>query len=155
MQIKDLNDKYIFWDIDGTLAPYRFNDHVADPDGTDNGMSLQEIEEGVFLNRKPSKHMQNVLKLCNAKEHIVISHCQIEKEMQDKHLWIDKYYPMIKEKLLLYEDKSKADTILQYCKKHNIDLQNVIYVDDTISFLRQAERKGIKSYHISSFLDWD
>lgn len=155
MQIKDLNDKYIFGDIDGTLAPYRFNDHVADPDGTDNGMSLQEIEEGVFLNRKPSKHMQNVLKLCNAREHIIISHCRIEKEMQDKHLWIDKYYPMIKERLLLYEDKSKADTILQYCKKHSIDLQNVIYVDDTISFLRQAERKGIKSYHISSFLDWD
>ena len=30
-----------------------------------------------------------------------------------------------------------------------------IYVDDVISFLREAERKGIKSYHISSFLDWD
>lgn len=24
----DLEGKYVFWDIDGTLAPYRFNDHV-------------------------------------------------------------------------------------------------------------------------------
>jgi len=127
-QIKDLENKYVFWDIDGTLAPYRFNNHVADPNGTNNGMSLKEIEDGVFLTRKPSKHMQNVLGTCNAK---------------------------IKERLLVYEDKSKADTILQYCKTHNIDLNDVVYVDDVISFLREAERKGIKSYHISSFLDWD
>lgn len=30
-----------------------------------------------------------------------------------------------------------------------------MYVDDVIPFLREAERKGIKPYHISSFLDWD
>lgn len=154
-QIKDLEDKYVFWDIDGTLAPYRFNNHVADPNGTNNGMSLKEIEDGVFLTRKPSKHMQNVLGTCNAKENIVMGHCQVKKEMEDKQPWLDKYYPMIKERLLVYEDKSKADTILQYCKTHNIDLKDVVYVDDVISFLREAERKGIKSYHISSFLDWD
>lgn len=28
-------------------------------------------------------------------------------------------------------------------------------MDDVLAFLREAERKGIKSYHISSFLDWD
>ena len=48
---KDLDGKYVFWDIDGTLAAYRFNGHVADPTGTDNGMSLKEIEEGIFLTR--------------------------------------------------------------------------------------------------------
>lgn len=127
-QIKDLEDKYVFWDIDGTLAPYRFNNHVANPNGTNNGMSLKEIEDGVFLTRKPSKHMQNVLGTCNAKENIVMGHCQVKKEMEE---------------------------ILQYCKTHNIDLNDVVYVDDVISFLREAERKGIKSYHISSFLDWD
>ena len=30
----DLENKYVFWDIDGTLAPYRFNNHVADPGRT-------------------------------------------------------------------------------------------------------------------------
>ncbi len=152
--IKDLQNKYVFWDIDGTLAPYRFNDHVADSNGTNNGMSIQEIEQGIFLARKPSKHVQKVLNTCNAKENIVMGHCQIEKEMQDKQLWLDEYYPMIKERLLVHEDKSKADTILQYCKSHNINLDDVVYVDDVISFLREAERNGIKSYHISSFLDW-
>lgn len=28
-------------------------------------------------------------------------------------------------------------------------------MDDVISFLREAERKGIPSFHISSFLNWD
>lgn len=154
-QIKDLDGKYVFWDIDGTLAPYRFNDHVADPNGTNNGMGLKEIEDGVFLTRKPSKHMQNVLDTCNAKENIVMGHCQVKKEMEDKQLWLDKYYPIIKERLLVYEDKSKADTILQYCKTRNIGLNNIVYVDDVVSFLREAERKGIRSYHISSFLDWN
>lgn len=153
--IKDLQNKYVFWDIDGTLAPYRFNNHVADPDGTNNGMSIQEIEKGIFLARKPSRHMQKVLSTCNAKENIVMGHCQVEKEMQDKQPWLDEYYPMIKERLLVYEDKSKADTILQYCKSHNINLDDAVYVDDVISFLREAEKKGIKSYHISSILDWE
>ena len=40
-------------------------------------------------------------------------------------------------------------------KDHDISLQDVVFVDDTIPFLREAERKGIKSFHISSFLDWD
>lgn len=44
----ELKNKYIFWDIDGTLAAYRFNGHVSDPEGTDNGMSLKEIEDGFF-----------------------------------------------------------------------------------------------------------
>ena len=68
----DLKDKYVFWDIDGTLALYRFNDHVADPDGSMNSLSLKEIENGVFLHRKPSKHMQKVLKTCESKQNIVV-----------------------------------------------------------------------------------
>lgn len=154
-QVNDLRNKYVFWDIDSTLASYRFNGHIADPDGTDNGMSLKEIEESVFLLRAPSQHMQKVLATCEAKQHIVIGHYQVNKEKMQKELWINAHYPMITERLLAYEDNSKANTILQYCKEHNIDLKDVIFVDGVIPFLREAERKGIKSYHISSFLDWD
>ena len=79
-----LKDKYVFWDIDGTLAAYRFNSHVADPNGTDNGMSLEEIEQGIFLKRKPSKLMQKVLSECGAKQNIIMGHCQNQKEKDDK-----------------------------------------------------------------------
>jgi len=152
---KDLKNKYIFWDIDGTLAPYRFNDHIADPEGTNNGMSLKEIDEHVFLYRKPSQHMQKVVMECDAKQHIIMGHCRVDEERQDKELWLDSFYPMIKERLLVSQDKPKADIILQYCSEHNINIKDVVYVDDVIPFLQESERKGIKSFHISSFLDWD
>ena len=152
--ISDLKNKYVFWDIDGTLAPYRFNGHVSDPDGTNNGMSQKEIEDGIFFSRGPSKHMQKVISECGAKQNIVMGHCICNKEISDKELWLDKYYPTIKVRLLVYVNTSKADTILQYCKDNNIDLEDAVFVDDVIPLIREAEQKGIKSFHISSFLDW-
>lgn len=153
----DLENKYVFWDIDGTLAPYRFNDHVSDPEGTNNGMSLKEISEHIFLTRKPSQHMMKVVYSCGARRNFIMGHCQVQQEMDDKQLWLDKHFPIIKrqDRLLTFENISKADSIIEYCAGHRIDLKDVVYVDDVLVFLREAERKGIKSYHISSFLDWD
>lgn len=153
----DLENKYVFWDIDGTLAPYRFNDHVSDPEGTKNGMSLKEISEHIFLTRKPSQHMMKVVYSCGARRNFIMGHCQVQQEMDDKQLWLDKHFPIIKrqDRLLTFENISKADSIIEYCAGHRIDLKDVVYVDDVLVFLREAERKGIKSYHISSFLDWD
>ena len=77
--------------------------------------------------------------------------------MDDKQLWLDKHFPIIRQqdRILTFENISKADSIVEYCAGHRIDLKDVVYVDDVLAFLREAERKGIKSYHISSFLDWD
>ena len=99
--------------------------------------------------------MQNVVKTCGAKENIIMGHCMNEKEIEDKHIWLDKYYPMIKERIFAFEDKSKANCIIDYCEKRNINLKDVLYVDDVIKFIKEAERKGISSWHISSFLDWE
>lgn len=86
-----------------------------------------------------------------------MGHCQVQQEMDDKQLWLDKHFPIIKrqDRLLTFENISKADSIIEYCAGHRIDLKDAVYVDDVLVFLREAERKGIKSYHISSFLDWD
>lgn len=153
----DLENKYIFWDIDGTLAPYRFNDHVSDPEGTNNGMSLKEISEHIFLTRKPSQHMMKVVYSCGARRNFIMGHCQVQQEMDDKQLWLDKHFTIIRrqDRILTFENISKADSIVEYCAGHRIDLKDAVYVDDVLVFLREAERKGIKSYHISSFLDWD
>ena len=114
-------------------------------------MSLKEIEDGIFLARKPSEHMQKVIKECGAKENIIMSHCINEKEK-----WLDIYYPSITKRVFpIYDNESKADTILEYCKSHNISLDEVIFVDDVITNLREAEIKGINAWHISSFLDWN
>lgn len=150
----DTKGKVIFWDVDGTLAPYRYNGHLGAPDGTDFGQSIEEIEDGIFEKRSPSKFMQTVLKECQAKEHIVLGHTRCEKENLDKHKWLDIYFPFIKHRLFIDEDKSKADEIVRYCKENSIGLSDILFVDDTILILREAERAGIESWHISSFLDW-
>ena len=153
--VADTKNKYIFWDIDGTLAAYRFNDHVGDPNRTNNGMSLEEIEKGIFLERLPSKFMQRVVSECQAQQNIIMSHCQVQKEMDDKNLWLDKYYPNITERILTFENIPKYESILAYCKNKNISLKDCIFIDDVLAHLRKAEQMGIKSYHISSFLDWN
>lgn len=147
--------KVIFWDIDGTLAPYRFNGHVADPDGTENGMSLSEIERGIFLTRAPSAFMQKVVKTSRARMHVVMGHCRADKEESDKRIWIARHFPMMKHVLLTKEDMPKYLSILNFCAQNGIDVKDAVYVDDVIPFLRAAERHGICSYHVSSFLDWD
>lgn len=151
---EDTKDKVIFWDIDGTLAPYRYNGHVADPTGTSNGQSMYEIENGIFFDRIPSKHMQAVLRETQAREHIVMGHCICEKEVSDKQRWLDVHYPFIKKRLFAHESKSKADEILNYCKENDIDLRDVLFVDDRLAILKDAEKKGIESWHVSSFFDW-
>lgn len=155
VSIADTIGKYIFWDIDGTLAAYRFNDHVGDSNGTNNGMSIEEIEKGVFIERLPSKFMQKVIASCQAKQNIIISHCQIQKEMDDKNLWLDMHYPTITERIFTFEDVPKCKSIESYCESNKIALKDCIFVDDVLFHLREAEKEGIKSYHITSFLDWD
>lgn len=152
--LEQTQDKYIFWDIDGTLAPFRFNDHVSDPMGTHFAMSLQEIEEGCFRYRRPSKHMQRVLETCKAKKHLILGHCHEQKEIEDKHGWLDEYFPYIKERFLVADEVEKYQVILEYCEENHILLKNVLFVDDSHGILKQAEKHGIKAYHISSFLDW-
>lgn len=125
--------------------------------GTNNGMSLKEIDEHIFLTRKPSQHMMKVVYSCGARRNFIMGHCQVQQEMDDKQLWLDKHFPIIRrqDRIFTFENISKADSIVEYCAGHRIDLKDVVYVDDVLAFLREAERKGIKSYHISSFLDWD
>ena len=77
--------------------------------------------------------------------------------MQDKEVWINKHYPMIKERLLVFEDKSKTNTILDYCNRYNIDLKDAVFVDavfvdDIIPFLRETERKVLDHFTLAAFL---
>ncbi len=152
---KDTKGKYIFWDIDGTLAPYRFNGHLSDPNGSDNGMSFSEIEDGIFLKRPPSKFMQKVVNTCGAKQNIVMGHVLCEKEIADKNIWLDKYFPQITDRIFRFVETPKHESIIAYCNEHKINLEDVIFVDDVLKILREAERNGIPAYHISSFLDYE
>lgn len=85
----DFEGKTVFWDIDGTLAPYRFNGHVHSKDRPDHGMSDLEMKNHVFLSRLPSKHMQRIMWEVPAKQHVICGQYTSEVEYEDKQVWLD------------------------------------------------------------------
>lgn len=147
----DLEGKYIFWDIDGTLAPFRFdgliNLHPEVPE--------ELIDSGVFLQREPSRMMQEVTRTCRAEKQVTISHVHSEREIADKREWIERYFPDIAEAFLVPFQIPKVEALKAYCSANDIPLDKVVFVDDTIEFCDAMEKEGIKSFHISSFLDWN
>lgn len=60
--IKALRNKYVYVDIDGTLAEYRFNNHVSAKDGTTNGQTMEEIQNHTFLKSRPLKSIIKMLR---------------------------------------------------------------------------------------------
>jgi hypothetical protein len=62
---------------------------------------------------------------------------------------------MIDDIILTYQDIPKYKSIIDYCSKNQILLKDILFVDDTVPYLQMAERQGISSWHISSFLDWE
>lgn len=88
--VKALRNKYIFIDIDGTLAEYRFNNHVSAKDGTTNGQTMEEIENHVFLHSRPLKTIIKTFKRTK-KEGIWICGAIISPvELLDKIAWLEK-----------------------------------------------------------------
>ena len=151
---QDLEGKIIFWDLDGTLAPFRFNGHIGDPEGSRHGMSMQEVDDGIYFQRTPSKFMQRLLQDCNAEKNIILTHCHCDREIADKHRWLDLHFPMIRERFVIDEKISKVDTIMEYCKENAIDFSKIVYIDDGLQFLKDAERVGIPVWHASSLFDY-
>lgn len=145
--VKDTKGKYVFWDVDGVLAPFRFDDCVW-------FTHESVLNKDLFRLREPSRFMQKVVRFDESKKDIVLGHCRADKEIDDKNVWLDNFYPSITERIFIPDTWSKADIILDYCKKYHINLDDVIFIDDTHSIIQEAEQRGIKSYHISSFMDF-
>lgn len=115
---------------------------------------LKRLKREFFFTGNRQNTCQRVVRECKAKEQFILGHCHEPKEISDKHLWVDKYYPQIKKRFFIDDEVSKAGVILDYCKEQKIDLSDVIFIDDSHAIIKEAEKKGIKAFHISSFLDW-
>lgn len=94
--LKNLKDKYIYIDIDGTLAEYRFNNHVSANDGTSNGQTMEEINNHIFLYSRPIKTVIKTLKKAKAKGKYICGAVISPIEVMDKIVWLKKYCGNIK-----------------------------------------------------------
>ena len=160
LHAQDFEGKVAFFDIDGVLAPFRFNGHVRHYDPP-MGVNAEELESGIFLKREPCKHMQDIVNSINTRRNIVVTGyieerdgIKSDRERHDKRLWIAQHYPEVSDIIFVKYGDNKADYILNYCRGRGIDLKNTIFVGDEIHYLAEAEHWGIPSWHTSSLMDF-
>lgn len=89
--VKALKNKYIYVDIDGTLAEYRFNNHVSAKGETANGQTMEEIEKHIFLHSRPLKTVIKTLEKAKTKNIFICGAIISPIEIIDKIEWLKIY----------------------------------------------------------------
>lgn len=155
--LKKLKEKYVFFDVDGTLSEYRFNDKLYS--GGCPELGCQSLEDllfsNLFANARPLKNMQNIISQLNSDKVFVLGTIVTNNEINQKYKWLEENYPNIKKENIIFISSTmmKPNVIIEYAKKLDINLQDTIFVDDRLDVLRKAEELGITAYHPSSFVE--
>ena len=153
--LENLKEKYVFFDVDGTLSEYRFKDQLYG--GRCPELGCQSLEDllfsNLFLNVRPLKTMQNVISNLDPDKVFVLGTIVTNNEINQKYKWIEENYPNIKKDNIIFISSTmlKPDVIIEYAKKLNINVSDTVFVDDRLDVLRKAEELGIVAYHPSSF----
>lgn len=155
--LEKLKGKYIFFDIDGTLSEYRYNDKLYN--GGCSELGCQTLNDllfsNLFLNARPLKTMQDIICNLEPQSVYILGTIVTNNEVNQKYKWLEKHYPSIKKENIIFISSTmlKPDVIIEYSKKLNVSLDNIVFVDDRLDVLRKAETLGIVSYHPSSFTE--
>jgi len=155
--LKKLKEKYVFFDVDGTLSEYRFNDKLYS--GGCPELGCQSLEDllfsNLFANARPLKNMQNIISQLNSDKIFVLGTIVTNNEINQKYKWLEENYPNIKKENIIFISSTmmKPNVIIEYAKKLDINLQDTVFVDDRLDVLRKAEELGITAYHPSSFVE--
>lgn len=155
--IEKLKDKYVFFDVDGTLSEYRYNDSLYAGKTPEVGCQTLKnlLFDDLFLHARPLKTMQRVIEKLDSDKIIILGTIVTNNEIEQKYPWLEKHYPNIKRENIIFISSTmlKPDVIVEWCNYHNVSLSDVAFVDDRLDVLRRAEEMGITSYHPSSFTE--
>lgn len=155
--IEKLKEKYVFFDIDGTLSEYRFKDRLYGGECSELGcQSLEDLLfSDLFYKARPLKTMQRVIENLDSDKIFILGAVTTNTEIDQKYRWLSEHYPNIKRENIFFISSTllKPEVIIEYCKHYNIDIKQTVFVDDRIDVLRKAETLGIDSYHPSSFTE--
>ena len=155
--LEKLKEKYVFFDVDGTLSEYRFNDKLYS--GGCPELGCQSLEDllfsNLFANARPLKNMQNIISQLDSDKVFILGTIVTNNEINQKYKWLEENYPNIKKENIIFISSTmmKPNVIIEYTKKLDINLQDTVFVDDRLDVLRKAEELGIKAYHPSSFVE--
>lgn len=155
--LKKLKEKYVFFDVDGTLSEYRFNNKLYSGGCPELGCQTLEdlLFSNLFANARPLKNMQSIISQLNSDKIFVLGTIVTNNEINQKYKWLEENYPNIKKENIIFISSTmmKPNVIIEYAKKLDINLQDTVFVDDRLDVLRKAEELGITAYHPSSFVE--
>lgn len=155
--LEKLKGKYVFFDIDGTLGEYRYNDKIYAGRCPEFGnQTLSDLLfSNLFYKARPLKTMQNIVSNLDANKVFILGAVTTNNEIDQKYIWLKENYPSIKRENIYFINSTilKPDVILEWCNHYSIDKNDVVFVDDRLDVLRKAEELGITSYHPSSFME--
>ena len=155
--IENLKDKYVFFDVDGTLSEYRYKDRLYGGGCSEFGcQSLEDLLfNDLFYKARPLKTMQRVIENLDSNKILILGAVITNTEIEQKYKWLSEYYPNVKRENVFFICSTllKPEVIIEYCKHYNIDIKQTVFVDDRIDVLRKAEEMGITAYHPSSFTE--
>lgn len=154
--IEKLKDKYVFFDVDGTLSEYRYKDILYGGGCFELGcQSLEDLLFGnLFYTARPLKTMQNVIQNLDSDKVFILGAVTTNNEIEQKYKWLEENYSNIKRENIFFicSTMLKPEVIIEYSKHFNIPLNKMVFVDDRLDVLRKAEESGITAYHPSSFI---
>ena len=152
-----LKEKYVFFDVDGTLSEYRYKDVLYA--GGCPELGCQSLEDllfnDLFYKSRPLKTMQRIIEKLNSNKIFILGTIVTNNEVNQKYLWLSENYPNIKRENIFFicSTMLKPEVIIECCKHYNIDIKDTVFVDDRLDVLRKAEELGITAYHPSSFME--
>ena len=155
--IQNLKDKYVFFDVDGTLSEYRHRSQVYA--GRNPELGCQTLNDflfsDLFLKSRPLKTMQKIISQLDSDKIFVLGTVVCNNEVEQKYIWLEKYFPNFKKENIIFVSSTmlKPEVIIEYSKHFNIPLSKMAFVDDRLDVLRKAEESGITVYHPSSFTE--
>lgn len=155
--LEKLKEKYVFFDVDGTLSEYRHHDQVYVGRNPELGcQTLNDLLFGdLFLKSRPLKTMQKVVSQLDSNKIFVLGTVVTNNEVNQKYIWLEKNFPNFKKENIIFISSTmlKPEVILEFTKKYNINIKDVAFVDDRMDVIRKAEELGITAYHPSSFTE--
>lgn len=155
--IENLKEKYVFFDVDGTLSEYRYDNKVYASLNPELGcQTLDNFLFGdLFLQARPLKTMQKIIAQLDKEKIFVLGAAVCNHEIEQKQKWLQEHFPQFQRENMFFiiSTMLKPEVILEYAKKYHISLDRLAFVDDRLDVLRKAEEMGITAYHISSFIE--
>lgn len=155
--LEKLKDKYVFFDVDGTLSEYRHRDKVYASRRPELGcQTLNDfLFSNLFLEARPLKTMQKIVSQLDSDKIFILGSIVCNNEVNQKYIWLEKNYPNFKKENMFFISSTilKTEVMVEFSKQYKIDLNDIVFIDDRLDILRKAEELGITSYHPSSFTE--